>query len=202
MTIEIVHQTQEVFRMILHCMSRPGTIENIRDIEKTINAHGDCPQSIFVTAITLLDAEVSFCVIGEHAREIEESLSSFTFAKVADVEEADYIFVMKDTPKKLMRHVLKFAKKGTFENPDRSATILVETEKLSNEPSLTLRGPGIQDTVMVEIAESTFWLTAREEANHEFPLGIDMILIDEESNLMCLPRTTTIQNSEVHEWHM
>ena len=31
MVIDVVHDTQEVFRTILHCMSRPGTIKNIEE---------------------------------------------------------------------------------------------------------------------------------------------------------------------------
>ena len=62
---------------------------------------------------------------------------------------------------------------------------------------LTLEGPGIANTENVEIAGSEYWMDARAEANKEYPLGVDMILIDRQSNIMCLPRTTIIHDREV-----
>lgn len=197
MTIDLVHDTQEVFRTILHCMSRPGTIKNIEEIGRPIGQHEYCQHSIFVTAITLLDAEVRFHVVGENADAIEEHLSSFTFSKVGEIHEADYIFIMKDAEKSLISDVFKKAKKGTLTNPQHSATILIETDMLSNGSHLMLEGPGIEHIENVEIVASEYWIAERAEANKEYPLGVDMILLDQASNMMGLPRTTMIHNREV-----
>lgn len=202
MALDIVHDTQAVFRTILDCMSRPGTIQNISQIGEPSIENGACSQSVFVTAMTVLDAEVRFCVIGDHTQEIEGYLSAMTFSKAAAIADADYIFLMKDASPKKIKEVFQAAKKGTFENPDHSATIVMETGGLSNEKLLALTGPGIQETATVEIKGSESWIKARKQANDEFPLGIDMILTDQNNNLMCLPRTTNIQNSEVQKWHM
>ena len=102
MSIDLVHDTQEVFRTILHCMSRPGTIENIEEIGRPIGHQEYFQHSIFVNAITLLDAETSFHVVGEHAEAIEGLLSSFTYSKVAELPEADFIFIMKDASKQVV----------------------------------------------------------------------------------------------------
>ena len=197
MAIDLVHDTQEVFREILHCMSRPGTIKNIEEIGRPIEQLEYCQHSIFVTAITLLDAEVSFHIVGENAGAIGEHLSSFTFSKVAEIHEADYIFIMKDAPRPLISNVFKKAKKGTLTNPQQSATILIETDRLSNESHLTLKGPGIKHTENVKIGASGYWVTERAEANKEYPLGVDLIIVDRDSNMMCLPRTTSIHDCEV-----
>jgi alpha-D-ribose 1-methylphosphonate 5-triphosphate synthase subunit PhnH len=37
------------------------------------------------------------------------------------------------------------------------------------------------------------WLKIRNFKNKEFPLGIDMIFIDREDNLMSIPRTTEMK---------
>lgn len=198
MAIDLVHDTQEVFRTILHCMSRPGTIKNIEEIGRPIGQHDDCHHSIFVTAITLLDAEVRFHIVGENAEEIGEHLSSFTFSKVTELHEADYIFIMKDASEQIISNVFKKAKKGTLTNPDQSATILIETDRFSPGSRLTLEGPGIKHTEKVDIDASECWLAERAEANKEYPLGVDMILVDRDSNMMCLPRTTMIHDLEVN----
>lgn len=197
MAIDLVHDTQVVFRAILDCMSRPGTIKNIEEIGKPIGHHEHCEHPIFVNAITLLDAEVSFHVVGEYAEAIAEHLASFTFSKVAALHEADFIFIMKDAQKQMVHEVFRSARKGTLTSPEQSATILIETERLSSGSLLTLEGPGIQHTENVVIDAVERWMTERTEANKEFPLGVDIILVDRKSNIMCLPRTTIIKNYEV-----
>lgn len=196
MAIDSVHDTQEIFRTVLHCMSRPGKIENIEEIGKPVGRHEDCSHSIFVLAMTLLDAEVGFHVVGEQAGVIEAHLSSFTFSKTVSIQEADFIFIMEDASKQAIHEVFKSAKKGSLTNPEQAATILIETESLSYGHSLTLEGPGIKHSEHVEIDAHELWVAERAEANQEFPLGVDLILIDRLSNLMCLPRTTIIHDCE------
>lgn len=197
MAIDVVHDTQEVFRTILHCMSRPGTIKSIGEVSERLGQKEFCQNSTFLSAMTLLDAEVRFHIVGENAVSIEELFSAYTMSKVTNLQEADYIFIMQEAEKQSIRDVFTKAKKGTLTNPQQSATVIIETEMLSNEHRLTLEGPGIANTESVEITASEYWLTEREEANNEYPLGVDMILIDRNSNIMCLPRTTTIHNREV-----
>ncbi len=60
-----------------------------------------------------------------------------------------------------------------------------------------LQGPGIETAENAQIAASELWMIDRAEANKEYPLGVDMILIDRHRNLMCLPRTTMIHDREV-----
>ena len=60
MAFDIVHDTQEVFRTILHCMSRPGTIQNIDNRGNRVEQLENCNKATVLSAMTLLDAEVSF----------------------------------------------------------------------------------------------------------------------------------------------
>ncbi|KAB2329388.1 phosphonate C-P lyase system protein PhnH [Cytobacillus depressus] len=197
MVIDVVHDTQEVFRTFLHCMSRPGTIKNIDDIGNQMEQLGNCRHATFLGAMTLLDAEVRFHIIGENAAEIEEVLSAYTLSKATDLHKADYIFILQDVQPQMIGEVFNQAKKGTLTNPQQSATIIIEMEKLSNDPQLTLHGPGIKTKENVQITASELWVSGRAKANKEYPLGVDMILIDHQSNIMCLPRTTIIDNCEV-----
>ena len=68
---------------------------------------------------------------------------------------------------------------------------------MSNGKQLVVEGPGIEQTENAELDGSENWLEERAEAVKEYPLGVDLILIDQNSNLMCLPRTTIIYEREV-----
>ncbi|MEK5036997.1 phosphonate C-P lyase system protein PhnH [Sporosarcina sp. FSL K6-3457] len=197
MVIDVVHNTQEVFRTILHCMSRPGTIKNIDGIGSRMEQLEKCHHATFLSVMTLLDAEVSFHIIGGNAAVLEELFTAYTLSTATDLGQADYIFILQDAQPQMIHEVFRRAKKGTLMNPQQSATIIMETKKLSNDPLLTIRGPGIETMENVHIAESELWRFERAEANQEYPLGVDMILIDCQSNMMCLPRTTKFQDCEV-----
>lgn len=197
MAIDAVHDTQEVFRTILHCMSRPGTIKSIAEIGEREEWQKFCSHSIFLSAMTLLDAEVSFHVVGVDATSIEELFAAYTLSKIAALNEADYIFIMQDVQKQIVNDVFIEAKKGTPVDPQQSATVIIETELLTKDRQLVLKGPGIEFEENVEIEASGNWLEARASANKEYPLGVDMILIDRSANMMCLPRTTMIHDRGV-----
>ena len=80
-----------------------------------------------------------------------------------------------------------------MENPHQSATFIIECEQLIQDGDLILEGCGILDEKRVTIQMEEAWLDAREKKNHEFPLGIDMILTDVFGNVMALPRTIRIK---------
>ena len=97
----------------------------------------------------------------------------------------------------MIREAFTKGKIGTLRDPQQSATIIMETERLSNDPQLTLQGPGIAKTETVEITASEMWKKERAAVNQEYPLGVDMIFIDRQNNMMCLPRTTMLNDCEV-----
>ena len=105
---------------------------------------------------------------------------------------------MKDAEKQLINDVFNEAKRGTLTNPQQSATIIIETEYLSNgTPAYVRRTGNCSIRKTWKLREVSYWVTERAEANKEYPLGVDMILIDRNSNMMCLPRTTNNYDCEV-----
>lgn len=64
MAIDQIHDVQNVYRKILHSMSRPGTISNLESLISEVNVKLPCYPAVFLAAVTLLDAEVTFHVIG------------------------------------------------------------------------------------------------------------------------------------------
>ena len=97
-------------------------------------------------------------LIGENAAEIEEVFAAYTLSKVTELHKADYIFILQDAEAQLISEAFLQAKKGTLRDPQQSATIIMETEKLSNDPDLMLEGPGIETAENVQIAASELWM--------------------------------------------
>lgn len=191
MLMDRVHDTQEVFRMTLDCMAKPGTIQEIVHVSEQQPI--DCNSTMFLQAMTLLDGEVCFHVVGQNSAHVEACFSSITFSKVAPIHEANYIFILKDALTEAIEAAVEAANIGTLENPHQSATILLEVERLSNEQHLKFTGPGIQEIHFAQITGSEHWISSRAKRNDEYPLGIDFILMDEKNQLMCIPRTTRIE---------
>lgn len=78
MLMDRVHDTQEVFRMTLDCMAKPGVIQEMMYISEPPVY---CSSAMFLQAITLLDGEVSFHVIGQNSTQVENYFSSITFSR-------------------------------------------------------------------------------------------------------------------------
>ena len=73
------------------------------------------------------------------------------------------------------------------------ATLIVECEALKQGNDLIFSGPGIYQTNTLASMLDTDWVEMRSVVNEEFPLGFDMILIDQDANCVALPRTTQVE---------
>jgi len=197
MLIDVVHDTQKGFRTILNCMSRPGKIENVRELTEKVTLEMEGFPATFVTALTLLDREATFSIIGGNTLQMEELFTAYTMATKESVQKADYVFVTKQASKEQILSTYQQVKIGTLENPQESATIILESESLGVSGNLLLTGPGIKRIEEVSIAGYEQWIEERQKVNREYPLGIDMILLDGKADVMCLPRTTVIKIREV-----
>lgn len=84
---------------------------------------------------------------------------------------------------------------GSLAEPEQGATIIVRVTSLenSNDFPLILEGPGIQDTQALAVSGlNSQWLTERTRWNRNFPMGVDLILVDD-TQVVALPRTTRIR---------
>lgn len=83
---------------------------------------------------------------------------------------------------------------GTLSEPEQGATIIVRVASLEDSADFPLicRGPGIDgQQSMVVRGLNGDWLTARARWNLNFPMGVDLVLVDD-SQMVALPRTTQI----------
>jgi alpha-D-ribose 1-methylphosphonate 5-triphosphate synthase subunit PhnH len=175
---------QQVFRGLMEVMSRPGKIINLAVLS-------DNASPARALLATLLDAEVNLC---DHHALLDESDWPLLQTEKVAVEHARYILCRGES-------TIDFEPMlGELSSPEHSATIVLVVENLSEGSNhLSLRGPGVKSEISVKIAGlNRDWLTQREQWISSFPLGVDLLLVDD-SQLMALPRTTKI---EVTSWDM
>ncbi len=189
MNIEI--QTQQAFRTVMRAMGYPGTIQRLSARRSRTTG----TEKLQLLAETLLDQDVTFCVVGaQDTREMEDILRARTNSSAVELSLADLIIVTTGTSKgKLLD-----AKKGIPEYPDRSATVLYSVESLADgspgDFHVRLTGPGIPDEKYVRIQGLDHGeLGHLQELNSGYPLGVDSIFVDQKDNIMCIPRSAKIQ---------
>lgn len=198
MKLDMVHDIQSVYRKVLNAMAKPGVIENLQKEAEKVEIETNCYKSTFLMMMMLLDREVSFNVVSEKSVDVSSLISQMTYAKVKPIEEADYIFVLKDACDKQLDMVIRKSKIGDLIDPNKSATIIAEFKCLNDgENILNFKGPGIKNLCEARISGERKWIKERSVKNEEYPLGIDLIYVDEKNNVMCIPRTTSITESEV-----
>lgn len=169
---------QTNFRLVLDAMSHPGRCFTLH----TLPDEGPVVLSILAT---LLDAEVSLSDPHDLLRADDWLMLQ---AKSASTDEADYVLC------DAMQLPNLSPKLGTLPNPDQSATLILKVGKLGmGDHKLTLSGPGIKDIEYLSINGLKLdWLSKRDDWNGAFPLGIDIILVDDKS-VAALPRTTNVK---------
>lgn len=196
MKFDAVHDLQNIYRKILTSMSRPGQIENIDAVGQKLRMEIAADKNLTALLMTLLDGEVRFCFAAQADKQAADKINQLTYAVQTQAAQADYIVVTKDTKPQELAAALEQARVGTLSDPHDSATVVIEVQELSNSYGLMLRGPGIKDYAELQVRTSHEWLAARNSKVAEFPLGIDLILLDARGNIACLPRSTRITRQE------
>ncbi|MEG6586448.1 phosphonate C-P lyase system protein PhnH [Dendrosporobacter sp. 1207_IL3150] len=192
MELDMTHDIQSVFRKLLNCMSRPGLIENISTESQKIDINIDISSHLLTVLFTVLDGEVSFDLMALNGNQLVKKINQLTYAKNTAIQQADYIIVTKTADQLELLKACGKAKVGTLIDPHKSATLIMEVEEIFAAQQLVLTGPGIERESYVSVSGSLDWIGKRMEKNIEFPLGIDMIIVDGTGNIICLPRTTKI----------
>jgi alpha-D-ribose 1-methylphosphonate 5-triphosphate synthase subunit PhnH len=180
--------TQETFRAVLDAMARPGQI-----VEAGAGLSPPAPlhAAAGAVALTLFDYDTPIWL---DSRTETAALCAFLRfhcgCPLVDAPE-DARFALVGAPR-LLPEIVAFDL-GDDAFPERSATLILQTEGLTAGDGLRLTGPGIETEHRLKIAglPSTFW---RERARSQvlFPRGIDLILTDGD-RLAALPRTTLVE---------
>lgn len=192
MKLDLVHDIQKAYRSVVASMSRPGHITNIIEEANKVDLDIDFYDATFVLMLMLLDAEVSFKIFSRNEEKITKFVSRLTYAKPESVKNASFIFVMKDAEAGGLEEAIEKAYEGDLIDPHKSATIIVEAMNITNDKEIILTGPGIKDENYIKVDLDKNWIEKRRFKNIEYPLGVDIIMVDKRANMICIPRTTKI----------
>jgi len=86
---------------------------------------------------------------------------------------------------------------GSNEYPDRSTTLILQVDSLTQGPAFELKGPGIDGSAVLQTMIRPRDLFGRLAINEAlFPRGIDVVLVHDDT-IVAIPRTTRLIASGV-----
>lgn len=177
---DIVHDGQQVFRLILKAMSNP--LQRVELAPYAEKLYGE-NKAFLTVAFTLLDNETTFFTFGNTA--LQEDIVSLTLSSEVDCSHADFIFVEQED---MLKTAIEEAKCGTLADPHKSATIVVKIPQ-KKDICLTMTGPGIDGTISIDtnamVEKAVTW---RDEMYFEYPQGLDFLFVDDGGTLFTIPR--------------
>lgn len=167
-------RTNDTFEGLMWSLSRPGLARDM-----PVEGFGPLAES-------LLDRECSFHVADDASLDVRLAA---TGARRMPLAEANYVFAAIDSAEKV--ESLSSLRIGTLAYPDDAATLFA-TASFGSGQRLCLSGPGIKDTVIIEVGgvEPGFWQMRRKAIR--YPLGWDLYLVDG-NRLLGIPRSTTVE---------
>lgn len=186
-----VHESQAIFRAVLCAMAQPGTLQTL---SSAVHApHPLSPASASVL-LTLADHDTPVW-LQEPDPDAATFLRFYCGCKVVD-NAGDALFAVITQPAEIQDFTM--FRQGTPEYPDRSATLIVECEKLQMQQTggttpLQLAGPGIAQSRTLFLSPFPESLSNALTENHRrFPCGVDVLLTCRQT-LAALPRTTRVE---------
>ena len=176
---EVPLQSARAFRAALTALSRPGTITSVS------GASPPAPLSVAagVLVLTLCDGTTPlFLGPSLNTPDLRDWIAFHTGAPAAPPGKAAFALATWSDLQPLGRFVL-----GTPDDPDRSATLIIEVADLRNEGA-RLSGPGIEHEARLSLPD----LAAFQINNALFPLGFDAFLTCG-NRIAGLPRSTKVE---------
>jgi len=173
-------------------------LRDIKNESSRIDPELGLDKGLAALALTLVDGEVAFSWIATDSepasRKDSETVAKLCSSEAVDATAADFVFAASGIGS-VVEAFLK-AKEGDLVDPDRGATVIALADALMAGGPLVARGPGIKDaarfTVEFGDGRSEDWMDARAGRNVEFPLGVDLILVDRSGRLMAFPRSVKL----------
>ncbi len=181
------HDSARAFRSILDAMANPGRVYSFRPSVKAPAGLG--PEAAAV-ALVLSDFQSPIWLESDlRTDEILQYIKFHTGAPIVD-SKSEAMFAFIDAT--LAIPCLAGYPMGTQEYPDRSATLVIKAERLTANPDVTFKGPGIQSTrgFSAPHLSPAFW-SSMIASRTGFPLGMDVIFVGSHQ-VAALPRSTQI----------
>jgi len=178
---------QQTFRNILDAMAHPGRIVTM---DNPLLPPAPLNLASAAVCLTLLDFETTLWTdLKSNAKGIGWLRFHCGCSIVTHPSEAVFALITRSDT---MPTLNKF-KTGNDENPESSATLIIQTCGLNSSDGKRLTGPGIEtfSTLNVEGLTKRFWQDRQSQFNM-FPLGAD-IIFTYKNTLAALPRTVKVE---------
>jgi alpha-D-ribose 1-methylphosphonate 5-triphosphate synthase subunit PhnH len=183
-----VLSAQSTFRSVMDAMARPGSVQRVAS---AAGSPVTMMRGTAAIALTLFDHDTPIWLDAQMSAtaDVAKWLKFHTSAPViADSSIASFALV--GDPKNLPS-LDRFAF-GSNEYPDRSTTVILQVESLTNGPAVKLEGPGIDGSATLRASIQPRDLFERLAINATlFPRGIDVVLVHDDA-IVAIPRTTRI----------
>ncbi len=189
-----VHDAQRVFRRVLDALARPARVVRIDDAFGGLRElSARTPRGLAAALLALADADAPVWLDAAAPAELAALLRFHAGAPIAPQPAGAAFAAVLDAAQALP--LMRFDR-GTPDYPDRSTTVFIALDALTDGTPVHLHGPGIREraTIAPQGLPPGFW-EDRARANHEFPLGVDIVLCDA-GRMIGLPRSTRVAPRE------
>lgn len=183
-----VPSSQAVFRQVMNALARPGLVQAMTEI---VSAPSPMMPATAVTALTLFDNDTPIWLDADFSSQadIASWLRFQTGAPLTNDASAS-AFALIQSGAALSN--FEYFAQGTPEYPDRSTTLIVQVDTLTDGSELVLSGPGISGTSLIRAGVLPSDFAQRLQANRaQFPRGVDLLLVCG-AQLVALPRSTHV----------
>ena len=193
-----VHACANSYRQLINAMSYPGEIFTL-EMENVVNDFSEyMDKSVLLMAKMLLDSEVTFSVLSSNAEAIMSCIKMMTSAQSEELCKADYIFLVEDFSadtefEEKVKQVIERIKQGDLLNPHCSGTLIIFRKKVQKNKCYKFKGPGILASKLVDMYDMGEIISLRNKNMKEFPMGFDVVVINNHQGVLGFPRTTIIE---------
>ena len=186
-----VLSAQSTFRLVMSAMAHPGSVQRI---SASAGTPAGMMRGTAAIALTLFDHDTPIWLDGAMSAtsDVAKWLKFHTSAPVVADSSIAHFALIGD-PQNLPA-LDRFAF-GSNEYPDRSTTLILQVDSLTQGPAFELKGPGIDGTALLQAMIGPSDLFQRLAINEFlFPRGIDVVLVHDDL-IVAIPRTTRLNAS-------
>jgi alpha-D-ribose 1-methylphosphonate 5-triphosphate synthase subunit PhnH len=183
-----VLSAQTTFRSVMDAMARPGTVQQV---VANVGTPSSVMRGTAAIALTLFDHDTPIWLAPTMAETqgIAKWLKFHTGAPVITDSSVCSFALIGDASELPALDRFSF---GSNEYPDRSTTLILQVESLTQGQTYELCGPGIDGTAILRASIEPKDLLERLAINATlFPRGIDVVLVHDEA-IVAIPRTTRL----------
>jgi alpha-D-ribose 1-methylphosphonate 5-triphosphate synthase subunit PhnH len=186
-----VKSAQSTFRSVMDAMARPGSVQRI---VPAAAAPSPMMRGTAAIALTLFDHDTPIWLdpAMSETSNVAKWLKFHASAPVVQDSAICHFALIGDAGALPGLDRFSF---GSNEYPDRSSTLIIQVESLTEGSAIELCGPGIDGSSIVHAAMQPADLFERLAINAKlFPRGIDVVLVADDA-IVAIPRTTRLVGS-------